>query len=77
MDADVLAVRARRHVSETLPRLKAKIICGSASNQLANDAIGDEVSKRGILYARLRGQRRRRDGVSLEIEGYNRGAPCG
>ena len=36
---------------QTLPRLKAKVICGAANNQLANNAIGDEVQKRGILYA--------------------------
>jgi leucine dehydrogenase len=58
---------------ETLPRLKAKIICGSANNQLANDAIGDEVQKRGILYApdyavNAGGVMN----VSLEIDGYNR-----
>ena len=35
----------------TLPRIKAKVICGAANNQLANNAIGDEVAKRGILYA--------------------------
>ena len=35
----------------TLPRLKAKVIRGAANNQLANNAIGDEVEKRGIVYA--------------------------
>ena len=58
---------------ETLPRLKAKIICGSANNQLASDAIGDEAQKRGILYApdyavNAGGVMN----VSLEIDGYNR-----
>ena len=58
---------------QTLPRLKAKIICGAANNQLANNAIGDEVSKRGILYApdyavNAGGVMN----VSLEIDGYNR-----
>ena len=58
---------------QTLPRLKAKIICGAANNQLANDAIGDEVQKRGILYApdyavNAGGVMN----VSLEIDGYNR-----
>ncbi|MBS0456046.1 MAG: Glu/Leu/Phe/Val dehydrogenase [Proteobacteria bacterium] len=57
----------------TLPRLKCKIICGAANNQLANDAIGDEVEKRGILYApdyavNAGGVMN----VSLEIDGYNR-----
>jgi leucine dehydrogenase len=57
----------------TLPRLKCKIICGAANNQLANDAIGEEVEKRGILYApdyavNAGGVMN----VSLEIDGYNR-----
>ncbi|MBS0194441.1 MAG: Glu/Leu/Phe/Val dehydrogenase [Proteobacteria bacterium] len=57
----------------TLPRLKCKVICGAANNQLANDAIGDELEKRGILYApdyavNAGGVMN----VSLEIDGYNR-----
>ncbi|MBS0213996.1 MAG: Glu/Leu/Phe/Val dehydrogenase [Proteobacteria bacterium] len=57
----------------TLPRLKCKIICGAANNQLASDAIGDDVEKRGILYApdyavNAGGVMN----VSLEIDGYNR-----
>jgi len=57
----------------TLPRLKCKIICGAANNQLANDAIGVEVEKRGMLYApdyavNAGGVMN----VSLEIDGYNR-----
>jgi leucine dehydrogenase len=58
---------------QTLPRLKASVICGAANNQLANNAIGDEVEKRGILYApdyavNAGGVMN----VSLEIDGYNR-----
>ncbi|AWV07567.1 Glu/Leu/Phe/Val dehydrogenase dimerization domain-containing protein [Marilutibacter maris] len=58
---------------QTLPRLKAKVICGAANNQLANNAIGDEVAKRGILYApdyavNAGGVMN----VALEITGYNR-----
>src|SRR5690349_22164147 len=58
---------------QTLPRLKAKVICGAANNQLANTQIGDEVEKRGILYApdyavNAGGVMN----VSLEIDGYNR-----
>ena len=58
---------------QTLPRLKARVICGAANNQLANNAIGDEVAKRGILYApdyavNAGGVMN----VSLEIDGYNR-----
>jgi leucine dehydrogenase len=59
--------------ANTLPRLKAKIICGAANNVLANDEIGDEVERRGILYApdyavNAGGLMN----VSLEIDGYNR-----
>lgn len=58
---------------QTLPRLKAKIICGAANNQLASDAIGAEVEKRGILYApdyavNAGGVMN----VALELDGYNR-----
>jgi leucine dehydrogenase len=58
---------------QTLPRLKCKIICGAANNQLATDAIGDELEKRGLLYApdyavNAGGVMN----VSLEIDGYNR-----
>ncbi len=58
---------------QTLPRLRCKIICGPANNQLASDAVGDEVSRRGILYApdyavNAGGVMN----VSLEIDGYNR-----
>lgn len=59
--------------AKTLDRLKVKIVCGSANNQLANDEIGDELGKRGILYApdyavNAGGVMN----VSLEIDGYNR-----
>ena len=36
---------------ETIPRLKVEIIAGGANNQLAEDRHGDELEKRGILYA--------------------------
>ena len=57
----------------TLQRLKCKIICGAANNQLASNEIGDEVQRRGILYApdyavNAGGLMN----VSLEIDGYNR-----
>ncbi|MDR2871828.1 MAG: leucine dehydrogenase [Xanthomonadaceae bacterium] len=58
---------------ETLPRLQVKAICGSANNQLASHAIGDELHRRGILFApdyavNAGGVMN----VSLEIDGYNR-----
>ena len=57
----------------TLPRLKCQVICGAANNQLVNDEIGDEVMRKGILYApdyavNAGGLMN----VSLEIDGYNR-----
>ena len=75
VDADVYSPCALGGTvnEQTLPRLKAKIICGAANNQLANNAIGDELGGRGILYApdyavNAGGLMN----VSLEIDGYNR-----
>jgi len=75
VEADVFAPTALGAVvnEKTLPRFKFKIICGAANNQLASDAIGDEVDKRGILYApdyavNAGGLMN----VSIEFEGYNR-----
>jgi len=36
---------------ETIPRLRAKIICGCANNVLATPEAGDELQRRGIVYA--------------------------
>ncbi|NZA25910.1 Glu/Leu/Phe/Val dehydrogenase [Luteimonas sp. SJ-92] len=75
VDADVYSPCALGGTvnEDTLPRLRAKIICGAANNQLANNEIGDEVEKRGMLYApdyavNAGGVMN----VSLEIDGYNR-----
>ena len=75
VDADVYSPCALGGTlnEETLPRLKMKVICGAANNQLATNAIGDELEKRGILYApdyavNAGGVMN----VSLEIDGYNR-----
>ncbi len=35
----------------TIPQLAARIVCGAANNQLAEDRHGAELLKRGILYA--------------------------
>lgn len=35
----------------TLPVLRCRIVCGSANNQLAEERHGDELHRRGILYA--------------------------
>lgn len=36
---------------QTIERLKSKIVCGSANNQLSENRHGDILKKRGILYA--------------------------
>lgn len=36
---------------ETIPRLRCRIVAGGANNQLAEDRHGDELHRRGILYA--------------------------
>jgi leucine dehydrogenase len=35
---------------ETIPRLKCKVVCGSANNQLREAKHGDLLAERGILY---------------------------
>lgn len=75
VNADVFAPCALEGAinADTLPRIKAKIICGTANNQLSSLEIGDELHARGILYApdyavNAGGVMN----VSLEIDGYNR-----
>ncbi|MBX3726631.1 MAG: Glu/Leu/Phe/Val dehydrogenase [Xanthomonadales bacterium] len=58
---------------DTIPRLKCKIVCGAANNQLATDECGAELERRGILYApdyavNAGGLMN----VSIEFDGYNR-----
>ena len=50
---DVLAPCALGGVvaRETIPRIRARILCGSANNILASPEAGDELARRGILYA--------------------------
>jgi leucine dehydrogenase len=52
-DCDVLAPCALGGVlnRETIPRLKARIVCGSANNILSSPEDGDELARRGISYA--------------------------
>ncbi|MBI3663367.1 MAG: Glu/Leu/Phe/Val dehydrogenase [Acidobacteria bacterium] len=52
-DCDVLAPCALGGVFslETIPRVQAGIICGCANNQLATPEAGDELARRGIVYA--------------------------
>ncbi len=37
--------------AESIPKLQARIVCGCANNQLAKPEDGEELSRRGILYA--------------------------
>jgi leucine dehydrogenase len=58
---------------QTIPRLKCKIVAGAANNQLATETDGEELLKRGVLYApdyaiNAGGV----INISHEREGYNR-----
>jgi leucine dehydrogenase len=52
-DADVLSPCALGNVlnSETIPRIRAKVVAGAANNQLASVEDGARLTERGILYA--------------------------
>jgi leucine dehydrogenase len=52
-DVEVLSPCALGNIltSETIPRIKAKIIAGAANNQLATNADGARLADRQILYA--------------------------
>ena len=57
---------------ETLPRLRCQIVAGAANNQLADEAAGNALHERGIVYApdyaiNAGGVMN----VSLELEGYS------
>lgn len=53
VDADILAPCALGGILNdlTIPRLRARIVCGAANNQLAEDRHGEALRRRGILYA--------------------------
>jgi leucine dehydrogenase len=74
VDADVFSPCALGAIvnENTIPRFKFKIIAGAANNQLANDECGDELTRRGIVYApdyavNAGGLMN----VSIEFEGWN------
>ena len=52
-DVDVLSPCALGGVldGDTVPRLRARIVCGSANNQLADDGLAAELAALGVLYA--------------------------
>ncbi len=75
VDADVFCPTALGAIvnEQTIPRFKFKIVCGAANNQLATEECGNELERRGILYApdyavNAGGLMN----VSIEFEGYNR-----
>jgi leucine dehydrogenase len=53
VDCDIFSPNALGAVlnDDTIPRLKAKIVAGAANNQLAEPRHGDELHRRGIVYA--------------------------
>ena len=53
VDCDIFSPNALGAVinDETLPKLKCKVVCGGANNQLKTDAHGVALEERGILYA--------------------------
>ena len=79
---DIYSVNAKVYVpcalgatinDKTLPQFKFEIVAGAANNQLATDAMGDELHKKGILYApdyaiNAGGLMN----VSIELQGYDR-----
>lgn len=74
VDADIFCPSALGAIlnEKTIPRLKCKIVAGSANNQLANAECGDELFKRKIVYApdyaiNAGGLMN----VSIEFEGYD------
>jgi leucine dehydrogenase len=52
-DCDILAPCALGGALDAanLPLLRCEVVCGCANNQLADDALADSLSERGILYA--------------------------
>ena len=52
-DVDVLSPCALGGVldEDTVPRLRARIVCGSANNQLADDGLAAELAALGVMYA--------------------------
>lgn len=53
IDCDIFAPCALGGVinPNTIPQLKCKVVAGGANNQLLSDADGEELHRRGILYA--------------------------
>jgi leucine dehydrogenase len=52
-DVDVVAPCALGGAIDEMliPRLRARVVCGAANNQLAHDGLADDLAERGILFA--------------------------
>jgi leucine dehydrogenase len=75
VEADVFTPSALGAVlnEDTIPRLGFGIVAGSANNQLADEACGDELHRRGILYAPdYAANAGGLMNVAIELEGYDR-----
>ena len=75
-DVDVLAPCALGGAVDevTVGRLRCRVICGSANNQLAHDGLAEDLKARGILFgpdfvANAGGL----INIAVELEGYDRG----
>lgn len=53
VEADVFSPNALGGIinSDTIPRLTCRVVAGGANNQLLSDADGEELHRRGIIYA--------------------------
>jgi leucine dehydrogenase len=53
MECDVVAPCALGGVltADSVSQLRCRVVCGGANNQLADDAAGDALAERGIVYA--------------------------
>ena len=53
VESDIFAPCALGGVlnGDTIPRLTCRVVAGAANNQLMNDSDGDELHRRGVLYA--------------------------
>jgi leucine dehydrogenase len=74
VDADIFSPCALGGIinDTTIPKLRCKIVAGGANNQLEHDRHGDELERRGVLYApdyviNAGGL----INVSVELEGYS------
>lgn len=76
VDCDVFSPNALGAVlnRSTIPRLKAKVVCGAANNQLEEDGDAARLAERGLLYAPdYLANGGGLINLSLELTGYDEG----